>query len=512
MARVDALHLQSWVEEMLNRRPAVGLVVGVVRDGSPASFSTHGTADISAKTPVTPDTVFRIGSITKTFTAVGVMQLWERGLVDLDAPANDYLRTFQLVPAKSRWRPATVRHLLTHTAGIPELVRPLRAVRTGWFGESVPLGQPVPSLGEFYRGGVRLVAEPGSTFTYTNHTFATLGHIIENVAEQPLDRYFREHIFEPLGMTDSDLLRSPRLEARLAIGYKLRSSGPTAVTDRQAVTPAASSIYSTPRDMARYVAALLAGGTGAHGTILKPATLAMMMHPHYQPDPRVPGFGLGFYRMDLGGHAVAEHPGIIDRFNSQLLVAPQDGVGVIAFTNGARNAIVWLMAETAKLLGQLIGAPEDRIRSDVPHDPEIWGQICGWYVPRAQRGDMQARGLAGAGVHVLVRRGTLILRSLSPMPALYRGLVLHPDDEHDPYAFRVDLSAYDLGTARVVFSRATGNTRIYTDVVPLVLEKRKPTRRRRQRSAAYPPQIRGSGSHDQNNPTRAPGVVPPHQR
>jgi CubicO group peptidase (beta-lactamase class C family) len=129
MARVDALHIQSWVEEMLNRRPAVGLAVGVVRDGSPAFFTTHGAADISSKTPITADTVFRIGSMTKTFTAIAVMQLWERGLVDLDAPANDYLRAFRLVPAKSRWRRATVWQLLTHTAGIPELVRPLHAVR-----------------------------------------------------------------------------------------------------------------------------------------------------------------------------------------------------------------------------------------------------------------------------------------------------------------------------------------------------------------------------------------------
>ena len=129
MARVDALHLQSRVEEMLNRRPAVGLAVGVVRDGSPASFSTPGAADISSKAPITADTVFRIGSITKTFTAIAVMQLWERGLVDLDAPANDYPRAFRLVPAKSRWRRATVWHLLTHTAGIPEPVRPLHAVR-----------------------------------------------------------------------------------------------------------------------------------------------------------------------------------------------------------------------------------------------------------------------------------------------------------------------------------------------------------------------------------------------
>jgi CubicO group peptidase (beta-lactamase class C family) len=468
------------VDEILNRRAAVGLVVGVVRPGSPPLFCARGVADIPSHTPVTQETVFRIGSITKTFTAIAVMQLWEQGLVALDAPANDYLRAFRLVAKRPRWRPATVRHLLTHTAGIPELVRPLQAVRSGWFSETYPLGQPVPTLAEFYRGRLRLVAEPGTTFTYTNHTFAALGQIVEDITGQPLDRYFREQIFEPLGMDDTDLLRSERLPTHLATGYKLHAGGPTPVIERQHVTAAAGLISSTPRDMARYATALLDGGAGERGTILKPETLTMMFAPHYQPDPRVPGFGLGFYRADLGGRPAVEHPGIIEGFNAQLSLAPDDGVGAVAFTNGARNAVVWLQAETGKLLGELIGAPPDRIRTDVPQHPEIWGDICGWYTPRAQRSDMQARGLAGAGVHIVVRRGQLILRSLSPLPGLFRGLALHPDDEHDPYGFRVDLSAYDLGTARVVFSRAAGTTRIHTDVVPLVLEKRRRTVRRKR--------------------------------
>ena len=88
------------VTEMLNHWPAVGLAVGVVRDGGLASFPAHGFADIASRTPVTEDTVFRIASITKTLTGVAVMQLQEQGLVDLDAPANEYLRAYQLVPAQ----------------------------------------------------------------------------------------------------------------------------------------------------------------------------------------------------------------------------------------------------------------------------------------------------------------------------------------------------------------------------------------------------------------------------
>ena len=470
---LDQSALKARVDEILNRWPAVGLAVGVVRDGSLESFYGHGVADIASGTPVSEDTVFRIASITKTFTAVAVMQLWEQGLVDLDAPANDYLRAYKLISAKESWRPATVRHLLTHTAGVPEWVHPSRIVNSGWFGESFPLRKRLPTLAEYYRGGLRLAVEPGTIWAYTDHGFATLGQIVEDVSGQPLDRYLREHIFESLGMDSSDLLRSERVQAHLATGYRLGSKGARAVTDRQWVTAAASSIYSTPRDMARYVAVLLGGGSGEHGSILKPETLAMMFEPHHQPDPRIPGMGLGFWRVDLGGHPAEEHQGVIPGFNSQIFLAPNDGVGVMAFTNGSRNAATWLMGETERLLGDLIGAPGDSIRADVPHHPEIWSDLCGWYQPRAQRTDMMAWSMLGAGVEVVVGRGQLVLRTLSPIPALYRGLRLHPDDREDPYVFRIDLSRYGLGTVRVVFSRdaAGATTGVHLDGILLSAEK-----------------------------------------
>jgi CubicO group peptidase (beta-lactamase class C family) len=252
MPQIDQLEISAKIDAILNRWPAVGLAVGVVRDGA-LEFAAHGVANIESAIPVTENTVFRIGSITKTFTAVAVMQLWEQGLIDLDAPANDYLRAFRLLPAKEGWRPATTRHLLTHTAGVPEWLHPLRMINSGWFAETFPLDQRVPTLAQYYQGGLRLAAEPGTIWTYTDHGFATLGQIVEDVSRQPLDRYFRDRIFEPLGMTDTDLLRSPRLAVRLATGYRIRSDGAKAVIDRQGVTPAAGSIYSTPLDMARYI-------------------------------------------------------------------------------------------------------------------------------------------------------------------------------------------------------------------------------------------------------------------
>jgi CubicO group peptidase (beta-lactamase class C family) len=474
---IDELQLKARISEILNRHPAVGFAVGVVRNGRLEFFHTHGLADIASNTPISQDTVFRIASITKTFTAIAVMQLWEQGLVDLDAPANSYLRAYKLVSAKASFQPATVRHLLTHTSGIPEMVHPSRALMYV-FGESVKLGQPLPTLSEYYKGGLRQVAEPGTRFMYTDHNFATLGQIVEDVSGKPLDRYFRERIFEPLGMGDTDLVRSERVRSRLATGYNLRSNGAKAVTDRQWITAAASSIYSTPRDMSRYVAALLGGGTNQHGSVLKPATLELMFEPHYQPHPLIPGIGLAFDRFDLGGHLAVGHEGVLPGFNSQIFAAPDDGVGVLAFTNGAPGAMFWMPAEAAGLLRHLVHVPDDIVRRDVPQHPQVWGDLCGRYQLPAGRTGTRLRATVGLGAEVFVRRRQLTLRLLVPILAAYRGFALHPDDDKDPYVFRIDASEFDIGTARVIFSRdpERGTMRVHLDVFPLSLEKRPPNK------------------------------------
>ncbi|RSM49363.1 serine hydrolase [Actinoplanes sp. ATCC 53533] len=451
----------------LNRNPAVGLAVGIVRAGQLALFYGHGFADIAVRAPVTEDTVFRIGSITKTFTAIAVLQLYEQGDIDLDAPAGDYLRSYALVPANVTHRPPTVRQLLTHTAGLPELVRPSR-VFTPVLGETVRFGQRVPTLAEFYRGSLRLVAEPGTTHTYSNHGFATLGQIVEDVTGRRLAEHLRDRIFAPLGMTHTDLVRSDRVSAGLATGYALRAGGPRPVGDWDLVTVGAGGVYSTTRDMARYLAALLGGG----GSMLRADTLTAMFAPHYQPDPRLPGVGLAFFRHDIGGHPVVEHEGLLPGFTSHLAVAPDDDLGIVAFTNGARGARAWLSTEVGGILRDVLGVPTPTIRTDVPHSPELWTDLCGWYSFRGSARDVPKWFIAGA--KVAVRRGRLVLQALSPVPALARGLPLYPDDSEDPYVFRIDLSDLGVGTSRVVFSRSRESrvTAFHLEFAPMSFDKR----------------------------------------
>jgi CubicO group peptidase (beta-lactamase class C family) len=465
--------LDTSVREILQYRPAVGLALGVIRDGRLAFFHAHGLADVTSGTPITQDTVFRIGSITKTVTAIAIMQLWERGLVDLDVAASRYLRAFKLVPASEDWRPATLRHLLTHTAGIPDVRRLSDLLYAGLTPSdgrppllNVAFGQPLPSLVEHYSGGLRVVVDPGSAFGYSNPGYATLGQIVEDVTGEPLHRYLRERIFEPLGMTDTDLVRSDRLASRLATGHVLQDRGPRAVADRDWFGAAGGGLYSTPRDMARYVAALLGGGTNDHGRVLEPATLATMFAPQYQPDWRLPGMGLGFFRGDVDGHRTVSHGGILPGFNSELLMAPEDGVGLFALTNGSSGAFVWLPIELESLLRQLLGGSKSERRPSIPHQPHVWAALCGTYGFSPRVADVRQRVSLGGGVDVFVRDGRLMARVRMPIPALYRGLPLEALDESDPYLYRLDLSGWGMGQVRAVFAPVIDGraTAIHTDL------------------------------------------------
>ena len=131
----------------------------------------------------------------------------------------------------------------------------------------------------------------------------------------------------------------------------------------------------------------------------------------------------------------------------------------------------WLAPEVGGLLRRLLGVPDEVIRTDVPHHPELWGDLCGWYRFSAHPSD-PARFAIGPRGEVLVRRGQLVLRALSPIPALYRG---HPDDEQDPYVFRIELPWFGIGTGRVVFSQepGVGTTAFHLDFAPLSFRRRR---------------------------------------
>jgi hypothetical protein len=211
-------------------------------------------------------------------------------------------------------------------------------------------------------------------------------------------------------------------------------------------------MYSTTGDIARYVAALLTMAAGDRAGVLRPETLAIMFQPHFQPDPRVPGMGLAFELGEETGHKTVGKTGILSGFHSAISLAPDEGIGVIVFSNtGGLDGRGPTGPLAAMLIRRLLGLSVDPIRIDLPPQPETWNEICGWYgLSPGPVTNLILRGLMGAGAEIVVEGGQLMLKPLTPIPAMRRGFRLYPDDPHDPRVFRIYFPEFGM-EFRVVF-------------------------------------------------------------
>jgi hypothetical protein len=290
----------------------------------------------------------------------------------------------------------------------------------------------------------------------------------------PLDRYLRDHVLDPLGMEHTDLIRSDRVRPHLATGYVLRSGGLKPVADREIPTPGGGAMYSTPADMARYLAALLHMAAGKQGPVLKPATLTSMVQPHFQPDPRVPGMGLGFEPGEQSGHKTVGKTGIVSGFLSAMVLAPDDEIGVFVLCNTGGLSGRGAPAPLAPaLLRRVLGLPDQAIRTGIPARPETWRDLCGWYGPDpGPVTNLATRAVFGAGAEVTVHGGHLTLTPLIPIPAMRRGMRLYPDDPDDPRVFRVEVPEFGYNL-RVAFSKGPDDGATATRLLIELLSFRK---------------------------------------
>jgi CubicO group peptidase (beta-lactamase class C family) len=298
------------IVEAMNERATPGCGVGIISGSETVYAKGFGLADVERGRPVTPKTVFRIGSISKTMTAIGLMQLWERGRFDLDDPVNEYLRNYRVEHPGIAAPPVTFRHMLTHTSGIGELRKP-----TDLFRPMIGLGAKpdglVPTTAEYYAKDLRPAVYPGTKWAYSNHAFNVLGQLVEDISGEPFDEYMRKNVFGPLGMENTDYLRSERVREELAQGYNFSRGRLKPVKYMEILVRGAGSVFSSVEDMCRYAAALLGRGANEHGRVLEPETLELMMRPHYRLDDRLPAMGFAFLLLldDVDGHLIAGHDG-----------------------------------------------------------------------------------------------------------------------------------------------------------------------------------------------------------
>ena len=424
----------EYIHGQFNQHAAGGLAVGIVHRGELVYARGFGWADYPTRRPVTPDTSFRIGSISKTFTAIGIMQLWEQGKIDLDAPVNDYLKSYRFGHPDPNAPPITFRHIFTHRTGLGDI----RSWR-----ELIP-GQPIsisahrgqaPPLREFYAEGLTTELHPGRKWAYDNHAYGTLGQIIEDVSGQPFGQYMIHHVFEPLGMNQTDYFLTERVQD-FATGYQPQGGPLERVDYTDIVIPGAGSIFSSVNQMALYVAALMNGGANEHGRVLREETLAMMMERQWSLDERLPAMGMTFWLENAQGHRIAQHGGGWPGFISMMLVAPDDELAVLAFTNcGNRSSYdvsLGLMQQLLQIAPESVTPPYPEIQVE----PLAWAELTGVYQP-APGFSTNGRVWAayGGGFEVKVEGPQLMLK---PLGGLARaGLPLHHADAEDPLAFQL---------------------------------------------------------------------------
>ena len=272
----------------------------------------HGRIDGPAVNP--EKTIFPIASISKVFTATGVMQLVDREQIDLDADLNRYLTAARVPPTYPQ--PVTTRHLLSHTAGFDEL--PGR--RVGTVAELMPLGQ-------FLADRLIQVHPPGEVTSYSSYGMALAGLLIEDVSGMLFEEFLERHVWGPLGMTRTSITLPTGNGVDLATAYESDEVELVPIPYEIYQTPPAASIVSTAEDMGRFMIAHLQGGRYGEAHILSESAMELMHRRQATMHPLMPGWTLGFQENDLNGRRILEHGGDIGGFSTLMTLLPDEGVG-----------------------------------------------------------------------------------------------------------------------------------------------------------------------------------------
>src|SRR5690606_2155785 len=311
-----------------------GISVGIVKDQELVWSKGYGYADVKKKIPATPETVYSICSITKLFTSIAIMQLYELGKLRLDDSLSTLLPDLPIQQQFTDSEPITIRSLLTHSYGLPrEADFPYWTARQFKFPTREEFLEKLPQQKTQY---------PASRyFQYSNLGMTLLGEVIEKVSGLPYDEYIEEHILKPLRLNNTTSTLPPELLGnRLATGYS--SLNPQChlhvvpLYDTMAMTPAAG-YSSTVEDLARFASWQFRLLSHGGKEIIRASTLREMHRVHWvDPDFKV-HWGLGFVVFQHGGTALTGHWGACPGYRTLLVLDPEEKLGIIVLINTMKN-------------------------------------------------------------------------------------------------------------------------------------------------------------------------------
>jgi D-alanyl-D-alanine carboxypeptidase len=316
--------LDQFVEQKIKVANVPGMAVAVTDREKLLRVSTYGFSDIAAQTSITPEMLFEIGSIGKSFTSIALLQLREEGRLDLQEPVTRYLPWFEV---QWEYEPITLHHLMSHTAGIIT-------------GADFP-GDPhyeVWALRE-----TEATAPPGTYYHYSNVGYKTLGVVLEDLLGQPYGDIIQERILDPLGMIATEPIITHETRKRLAVGYEgfyddrpFPRNRPVAQATWLEPADGAGSIASTPADMAAYLRMLMNRGQGPRGRILSEESFDLMTQQviEAKEEGRDSFYGYGLDIRESDGYTYIGHGGGMVGYYSYILADMDDGLGVVVLMNG----------------------------------------------------------------------------------------------------------------------------------------------------------------------------------
>jgi CubicO group peptidase (beta-lactamase class C family) len=451
--------LEAFVENERRRSDVAGISVAAFdRDGIRFAFGS-GYADLEREESATPDTLFRAASISKLFTTTLILRELEAGRIGLDEPVNEYLDAEHLL-SDHNGEPsvATVRHLLTHTSGLPVSWRGLEmgGVLARVFNE----GSMPHDLAETV-AGMHTRRAPGTPIVYANGAFNLLGYVIQRMKGRPFEEIVRDEVLAPLGMANSGFMSTPGRRPGVATAYgKLLGSGggrkPAGET-KLIATPAGGLVTSA-LELARFGQMVLRGGELDGTRFLSEGTLreATQFHARNHPDLD-DGWGLGFQVRDYRGRRLAGHDGGLPGVATRIALSPEDGVGVVVLVNNTNPMVPHRTAERVfeELLdlepeaspGSPAGIPDGREEEWNAHTQRVSGRYK--MVDFAPPGVMRlVMGFAARPRLSHVASGVLALEGTG-----FETAYLYPDGDVGYYRVALPISN---GTRAVIEERADG--------------------------------------------------------
>lgn len=429
----------AWVDSQRAYKNLPGLAAGVVVGPELVWAQGFGYADAARQIPATPDTIYRIASITKLFTAVAILQLRDQGKLQLDDPVVGHLPWFNM-PSPYADAPAiTIRHLLTHTAGLPR-----EAAFPYWTDGQFPtLAQIQASVGQ------QVTAVPPETrFKYSNLGLSLAGAIVAQAASLPYEAYVQEHILRPLGMSSTFVETIDPHHERLAVGYGRRLPGRLEreimpFTDCQGITPAAN-MATTVTDLARFASFHLGDGVVEGRRLLRQSTLREMQRVHWLNPDWQSGYGLGFSITRQNNKTYIGHGGAVLGYRTLLRLCPAEGTAVVVLTNADDgDPLAYVDKLFQWVVPPLLAAARP---SAAPAQPDLaWQQYVGKY--RDAWGDMQ----------ILIQNGELLAIDPSQPDPLLATIRFIPVAEH---TFRMESENGFLSPDELAIFEVDGDGRV----------------------------------------------------